>query len=81
MKQIGILALCAVFAMSGASVAFARHKGTGNVVEPQGAERAKQFAWATKECQKRFGGAYANHVQAQWSSDYGHRGWFCVFNR
>jgi len=61
--------------------AFAGHKTQSHSVEPQGAERQKQYEMVSRECQKRFGGEYANHVRAQWTSDYGHTGWFCVFNR
>lgn len=49
---------------------------TKKLSAPSGAERARQFERATKECRKRHAGAA--DVGVEWSSYYGRTGWWCV---
>ncbi len=82
MKKFGILVAClfvsAGFSTDGFAAKKHRHRAIlSGSVEPQGAERQRQFVLVTKECQKKWGSMYTA-IHAQWMRAEGKHGWFCT---
>jgi hypothetical protein len=68
-----ILIISSLLVLSLAPIdAFAKSSKTA----PTGAERARQFKAALKDCQKRYSGGA--EVTAEWGTNYGRTGWWCL---